>query len=53
MTPVSSNGSPLHAESELVESARIRGEIARRFHVRKYERPNDPVGLEDWDTLAD
>jgi hypothetical protein len=51
MTEVMTNGASLHSEADIAESARIRSEIAARFRIKKYERPNEPVGLEDWEIL--
>lgn len=48
-----SSASPRHTPEEVNRSRAIVRDMRRKFHIRKYERPDEPVGIEDWSILPD
>jgi len=43
-------GGPRHTAEQIQQSQRIRESL--RGKVIRYDRPDDPVGLEDWEALG-
>ena len=46
-----SNGVPRHTDEEVRRSRLIRGGL--RGTIIRYENPDEPVGVEDWEALDD